>query len=55
MVYNDGEWQVKKKEDGDVGEAMAVKRVYYMKPGKRMIISTIEGNYKSSRTDSPKR
>ena len=45
MVNNDGEWQVKKKEDGDVGESMAVKRVYYKKPARRIILSTIEGNY----------
>ena len=45
VVNNDGEWLIKKKEDGDVGESMAVKRVYYKKPEKRMIISTIEGNY----------
>ena len=45
VVNNDGEWQVKEKEDGDVGERIAVKRVYYKKPGKRMVISTIEGNY----------
>ena len=44
VVNNDGEWLIKKK-DGDVGESMAVKRVYYKKPERRMIISTIEGNY----------
>ena len=55
VVYNDGEWLVKKREEGDVGESLAVKRAYYKKPGKRMIISTIEGNYKSSLTGSPKR
>ena len=40
-----------KREEGDVGESLAVKRAYYKKPGKRMIISIIEGNYKSTRSN----
>ena len=45
MVYKDGEWVIKKKEGGDIGELMAVKRVFYKKPARRIIIPTIEGNY----------
>ena len=45
VLRNHGELLVKKREEGDRGELMTVRRVYYTKPGKRMIISSLEGNY----------
>ena len=45
VLQKDGEWIIKKKEENDSGELMAVKRVYYKKPARKIIISTIEGSY----------
>ena len=44
VLQKDGEWVIKKKEENDLGEVVAVKRVYYKKPTRRIIISTLEGN-----------